>query len=117
MTIDDISQKSFDGQEIKTEAEAFCRREQIAPAVFLDQFARHIVTGYLDGRFTWLSCDTAMNILMGLMSTVYLEFPDFAYGVFLAFDAAEYHPETPALTPDQVTRPLIDGLLTKHRAA
>jgi uncharacterized protein YggL (DUF469 family) len=54
---------------------------------------------------------------MGLMMSKYREFPDFAFGVFLAFDAGEYHPKTPNLTPDEVTRPLIDELIAKNHVA
>jgi hypothetical protein len=120
MTIDDIVQKSFTGlvsEEIKADIEAFRQQERMTPSDFLDRFARHVVSGYLDGRFSWLQCDTAMNVLTGLMSSLYQEFPDLAFGVFLAFDAGEYHPNAPTLTPDEVTRPLIDELIAKHHAA
>lgn len=58
-----------------------------------------------------------MNALYGLMSSVYEVFPEFAYGVYLAFDAGEYHPQAPLLSPDAVTRPLIEELFTKYHAA
>jgi hypothetical protein len=68
MTIDDIAEMAFAGlvsrQTIKTQADAFCQQEQISSTVFLDTFARYIVSGYLDGRLSWISCDTAMNVLM-----------------------------------------------------
>jgi hypothetical protein len=50
---------------------------------------------------------------MAFMSR-YLVFPEYAFGVFLAFDAGEYHPKTKDLTPDEVTRPLIKALIEKH---
>jgi hypothetical protein len=120
MTIEDIVQKAFDRppdcpQVGKADVEAFCQREQITTTEFLERFARYIVEGYVAGRFTWLSCDTAMNGLSGLMSQ-YVLMPDYPWGVFLAFDAGEYHPKTPNLTPDEVTRPLIDELVAKYRA-
>ena len=121
MTIDDIVQKSFAGLvsgEIKADAEAFRQQERLTPAAFLDTFAHHVVSGYLDGRFPWVPCDEAMNVLMGLMSTLYQEFPDFSFGVYLAFDTAEYnHPNMPILPPDEVTRPLIVDLVAKNPAA
>lgn len=117
MTIEDIAQRAFDAPLVnKADVEAFCQQEQIETAVFLERFARFIVEGYVAGRFTWLSCDTAMNGLSGLMSH-YVLMPDYPWGVFLAFDAGEYHPKTPTLTPDEVTRPLIDELIAKYHVA
>jgi hypothetical protein len=84
--------------------------------VFLERFTRYIVEGYVSGRLTWLSCDTAMNNLSGLMAQYFL-MPDYPWGVFLAFDAGEHHPKTPNLTPDEVTRPLIDKLIAKYHVA
>ena len=110
-------QKAFGAPSINaTEIEAFCQREQITATAFLEKFVRQIVTGYVEGRFTWLSCDTAMNGLSGLM-TQYKIFPDYPWGVFLAFDAGENHPNTTDLTPDEVTRPLIDKLIAENHAA
>jgi len=69
MEMDDIMQKAFGAPSINaTEIEAFCQREQITATAFLEKFVRQIVTGYVEGRFTWLACDTAMNGLSGLMT-------------------------------------------------
>ena len=118
MTIDDLTQTAFDGNflMLRPEADTFCQQEQITPDVFLDSFARHLVIGYMEDRFTWEACDTGLNCLMALMSK-YCLFPDYAFGAFLAFDAGEYHPNTEDLTPDEVTRPLIRSLIEKYPAS
>jgi hypothetical protein len=118
MTLDAITQKAFENQFDKAEVEAFCQQEHIAPTDFMDRFARYIVEGYIAGRFTWLACDTAMNCLSGFMMQARLpRLPDYPWEAFLAFDAGEYHPKTPDLTPDEVTRPFIDELIAKYHVA
>ena len=97
----------------KSHAEACCLKEKITTREFLERFARYIVDGYVAGRFNWDSCDSAMNNLSALMAE-YLLMPDYAWKVFLAFDAGEYHPNTPNLSPDEVTRPLIDKIIAQY---
>jgi len=121
MTIEDIAQKAIDSPPghisvTKDDVNAYCEQKQISTSLFLEKFARYIVEGYVTGRFTWHSCDTAMNNLSGLMAQ-YALMPDYPWGVFLAFDAGEHHPNTPNLTADEVTRPLIDEIIAKHHVA
>jgi hypothetical protein len=116
MTIDDIAQKAFDRRFDKAEAEAFCQQEHITPNVFMERFARYIVDGYLDGRFTWVSCDNAMNGSQWFMHTKRTpQTPDYPFEVFLAFDAGEM--KHPNMTPDQVTRQFIDKIVAKYHVA
>ena len=113
MTLEDLSRLAFRGRLEQAEAEVFCQQERITHAVFLDQFAQYIVKGYVDGCFTYMACDTAVRSMVDIMIQ-FREFPDYAYGVFLAFDAGEDNPHSKYLTPDQITRPLISTLLAKQ---
>jgi len=59
--------------------------------------------------------DDAINILMSVINGGPEPFlPDYAFSVFLAFDAGEYHPDTPHLTSDEVTRRLIEKLIGQN---
>ena len=120
-TSENIARKALNGAPDrwhinKADVEVFCQQEQITTSVFRKKFARYIVQGYVSGRFNWLSCDTAVNSLSAVMAWYGL-MPEFPWGVFLAFDAGECHPDTPTLTPDQVTRPMIDKFISKYRIA
>jgi hypothetical protein len=118
MTLNAIARKAFNHKFDLAEVEAFCQGEGITPTDFMDKFARYVAEGYVTGRFSWLSCDAAMNCLHVFMVTrsgkQTLGFP---WETFLAFDAGEYHPKTPTLTPDEVTRPFIDELIAKYHVA
>jgi hypothetical protein len=84
----------------------------------MESFTRHIVEGYISRRFSWEDCDTAVNRLNPFVLTHSKErIPDYSWEVFLAFDAGEYHPNTPDLTPDEVTRPIIDDIVKKYHAS
>lgn len=119
MILDAIAQKALENQFDKAEIEAFCQQENIAATDFMERFARYIVEGYLAGRYTWITCDTAMNCLSGMMfqEGILSPIPEYPWRAFLAFDAGEYHPETPDLIPDEVTRPLINDLIEKFHVA
>lgn len=113
MTIDDIAQKAFRNQFDIAEVESFCQQEHITPNVFMEKFARYIVEGYVEGRFTWASCDNAMNSSSWFRLTKRSpQSPDYPFEVFLAFDAGETKHSD--LTPDQITRRYIDEIVAKY---
>jgi hypothetical protein len=64
----------------------------MSEAAFCDLFAKEVAQGYLDGAISWSDGDAAMNALSGYFF-VHLPkevpFPNYAFGVFLAFDAGE----------------------------
>jgi hypothetical protein len=73
-----------------------CSHLGISQVEFCDMFAKEAAHGYLDGSLTWRDADSAMNALSGfffLHLPKGAPFPDYAYGVFLAFDAGEVFPE------------------------
>ena len=64
----------------------------LSPSQLCDAFAKEVADGYLAGRYTWDEGDVAMNALWGYISLSLMEhtpIPDYAFGVFLAFDAGE----------------------------
>ena len=73
---------------------------------YCDQAALLIARGYLEGHTSWLAANAAINHLHPVM----LECPAvpvFAWGISEAFDAGEYHPESPTLSDDEVTKPML----------
>lgn len=117
MTIDElVRQLARSNLSASTElVDTFCRQEHLQFTEFSDQFARHVATGYHQGQIAWLNADSVMNRLDGLAAGYACNgrgwLSDFAHSVYLAFDAGEYHPLTPHLGADEVTRPLIADLL------
>ena len=104
MTIDEIIRLAAEAEysTLTETIDAFCSGKQISFPAFSEQFARHVATKYQQKSMSWLDADAAME---------HTWLSDFAFQVFLAFDTAEYHPQTPHLTPDEISRPLIDALL------
>ena len=84
-----------------------CTELGVSPTEFCDYFAKGVAGSYLDGQLSWLDADAAMNALSGFFF-VHLPkdapFPDYAFGVFLAFDAGEMHaaPENECVTRAQL---------------
>ena len=95
--------------------DAFCRVQQISFTAFSEQFARRVALSYQQRTMPWLDADTAMNNLhaQAMLRAEHTRLSDFAFAVYLAFDAAEYHPKMPHLSSDEISRPLIDTLLTR----
>jgi hypothetical protein len=115
MTIDEIVQQSFTEPRCdRIAAEAFCIQENIAIENYFEMFTEHVVKGYLDGRFSWTDCDTAMMGLSTCMTNSSFNPDCFAWDVYVAFDCGEFHPKTPELTSDEVTRPLIHQILLEY---
>ena len=61
-----------------------------------------IVRNFREGSISWETADILANQLCGPMFECQ-ELPSYAWDVYLAFDAGEYHPDTPELTDDEVT--------------
>jgi hypothetical protein len=73
---------------------------------YCDQAALLIARGYLEDHTSWLAADAAINHLYPVM----LEcpaVPEFAWGIYEAFDAGEHHPDSPTLSDDEVTKPML----------
>jgi hypothetical protein len=82
---------------------------------YCDQAALLIARRYLEGHTSWLAADAAINHLYPVM----LEcpaIPEFAWGVYEAFDAGEYHPDSPTLSDDEVTKPILLAQVGSWRA-
>ena len=74
---------------------------------FCDAFSKRVAVRYLQDDLSWEQGDAVMNHLFNLMiSHSGNRVPDFAWEVYLAFDAGEY------MEPggDATTRPLINKL-------
>jgi hypothetical protein len=73
---------------------------------YCDRVAQLIACAYLERKTSWLAADGAINHLYPIM----LEcptMPEYAWAIYEAFDAAEYHPDSPGLSEDDVTRPIL----------
>lgn len=72
------------------------------------QMARHVAFEYAAARMSWDDGDVIMNAIFYLIVRN-LDSPrmDWAWGVYLAFDAGEYGDKL----GDDATRPLIDALV------
>src|SRR6476620_7462816 len=84
-----------------------CAELGISPTDFCDHFAKEVARAYLGGELSWLDADTAMNALSGFFFTHLPKespFPDYAFGVYLAFDAGEVleAPENERITKEQL---------------
>jgi hypothetical protein len=76
-----------------------------------DRFARRLVELYQSGSLTWKQADTAANHIYLLMVRQCGDrVPDYAWDVYLAFDAGE------CIAPggDPTTRPLIEQIVTLY---
>jgi len=83
-----------------------CAELGISATDFCDHFAKEVARAYLAEELSWLDADTAMNSLSGYFFGLPKEipFPDYAFGVFLAFDAGEVleAPENERVTKEQL---------------
>ena len=69
-----------------------CSECGLSAQEFCDAFAKEVAGGFLEGSVTWSDGDAAMNALWGYISLSLMKhtpIPDYAFGVFLAFDAGE----------------------------
>ena len=73
---------------------------------YCDQVALLIARGYLEGQTPWLVADAAINHLYPVMLEC-PEIPNCAWGIYKAFDAGEYHPDSPTLSDDEVTKSIL----------
>ena len=73
---------------------------------YCDQVAQLIASSYLEGKTSWLAADAAINHLYPVMLAC-PSLPEFAWAIYEAFDAAEYHPDSPNLSEDEVTRSIL----------
>lgn len=94
-------------------AASVCTKLVISESEFCDVFAKDVVRGYKERDFSWSEADAAMNALSGFFFgdlPPRAPFPEYAFGVFLAFDAGELHGE-----PDneRITNELLDSLHVK----
>jgi hypothetical protein len=113
MTIDDIILKTTKARLSQADVEACCQQEQISPKAFCDEFARRVAIGYSNQSFSFADATSAMN---GLWFGFRFQVPKFAESVFRCFDAGECHPQTPHLSSDEVSRPLVESLLHENAA-
>lgn len=70
-----------------------CSHFSLSPLEFCNAFAQEIAESYLNGTLPWSDGDTAMTALSGYFfahAPKNAPFPDYAFGVYLAFDEAEY---------------------------
>src|SRR5690349_669843 len=87
---------------------AACASLGISQTEFCDCFAKQVVREYTDGELPWRDAEVAMNALSGFF---FLQlpngagFPDYAFGVFLAFDAGETEAD-----PEPVTKAHLERL-------
>jgi hypothetical protein len=75
--------------------------------VFCDSFAHRLIERYLSGSITWSDADLAVNNIYVLMvQNCGDQVPEYAWEVYLAFDAGE------CIAPggDATTRPLIEAM-------
>jgi len=107
MTLNDIVQKTIESQLKQADVEAFCEQEQITPAIFCDEFTRHVATGYLNESFNYEAADIA---IAGLFCHFSPFVPEFTRSVFDCFDEGEYQ-RTKGSNADEIARPLIKELL------
>jgi len=74
-----------------------------AARAFCDEFARRVASRYLADELSWPDGDQVMNNIFPLMTMECGSvLPEFAWDVYLAFDAGEIAPGG-----DAVTRPLL----------
>jgi len=78
--------------------------EQVCHAV-----ATQVTRKFLSGQLDWLAADSVMNHLYFVMLEC-PEIPKYAWSVYEAFDAGEYHPDEPGSSEEQITRSLLEGI-------
>jgi len=86
-----------------------CTTLGVSPSDFCDRFAKEVARGYVDGELSWPDADSAMNALSGFFFghlPMGSPFPDYAFGVYLAFDAGEdfEEPANERVTKEQLAR-------------
>ena len=76
---------------------------------FLNAVAQHVADGYLRGIYSYSFGDAVMNNLFGFIFADAHDFPDLAFGVYLAFDEGEYrkHDDPPDFDLESRTREML----------
>jgi len=82
--------------------------DSLSPEQVCDTIAQQVAQKFLSGELDWLSADSVINHLYFVMLEC-PEVPKYAWSVYEAFDAGEYHPDDPASTEEQITRSLLEG--------
>ena len=96
----EMSDFAFQGDPSPEEVRAVC-----------DRFACRLIEHYLSGSLTWVQADTAANhIYLLMVRDCGDRVPDYAWDVYLAFDAGEHA----APGGDATTRPLIERIVTQY---
>jgi hypothetical protein len=79
-----------------------------------DRIARLLVELYLSGGLTWAQADTAANhIFLLMVRDCGDRVPDYAWDVYLAFDAGE----CTAPGGDATTKPLIEQIVARYASS
>ena len=89
-----------------------CAAFGFSVTAFSDAFAMAVAREYLDGKLSWSDADAAMNGLSGYFSLhlpTEVPFPDYAWGIYLAFDAGEI-----AQDPERVTKEQLADCMQKR---
>jgi hypothetical protein len=73
---------------------------------YCDRVALLIARGYMEGRVSWSTADSAINHLWFVMLAC-PSVPARAEAIYDAFESGEYHPASPELSEDDVTRSML----------
>jgi hypothetical protein len=73
---------------------------------YCNQVAHLIARAYMEHKTSWLAADAAINHLYSLILEC-PSLPEYALAIYEAFDAGEYHPDSPNLSEDDVTRAIL----------
>lgn len=80
---------------------------------FCDAFSRRLIEFYLGGQLSWVQADAAANNIYELMvKDCGDRVPDYAWEVYLAFDAGE----STSPGEDATTRPFIEAIAAQYAA-
>ncbi|HEX5352651.1 MAG TPA: hypothetical protein VFW60_01075 [Rhodanobacteraceae bacterium] len=70
---------------------------------FCNDIAQLVSRAYLQGQVSWGAADAVVNHLHFFILGCPI-LPKYAWGVYEAFDAGEYHPDSPELSDEAVTK-------------
>lgn len=119
VTLQDLIQSAYVERPSALSLEQAAVHLNVPVDSLLNMFAREVADGYLSGKYSWEFGDVVMN---NLCSCAYvfsdLCLPDFARGVFVAFDEGEYihRGEAPELDGEPRTKALLAALIAGTRA-
>jgi hypothetical protein len=104
---------------------ACCESHEITMVELCDSVSLKIAQEYLQGKLDYTYCDEVMNGVFHLMlEDVFLKannnaFSEFAYDVFLAFDAGEYRhsgDDKSIVSSEKYTKPRVIKILQKYES-